>query len=94
MVENFPSIPMLAVKMKIFRFLLSWKLLEIYFIGLLGWLVFAPVQSGGDSLIARDMIRFGPIPIAFAGFWILLLCIKLISYSFLKREPFKIKKLS
>jgi hypothetical protein len=43
------------------------------------WYMYGPWQNAGDSLLAHDMVRFGPLPLGLTIAWTLLLIVTLFA---------------
>lgn len=54
---------------------LVWLLLLIGACGLCCWFSYGWWRFGGDSMIERDSIRFGRVPVTLSLVWVLLLLI-------------------
>jgi len=50
-----------------------WVLILLGGVALYWWFMHGWWQSAGDTLIERDSVRFGPVPVTLALVWALLL---------------------
>jgi len=59
------------------RFLrhITWTILLIGACALGWWFSFGWWRSSGNTMIERDYVRFGPVPIALSVVWMLLLVV-------------------